>query len=103
MTLPHKRKIIPLLDEVSFRIPDGNRGPNRWAIGLPFSPPFYSSVFFNDHTVNGIVSRILGENMFISYYGTDTPVSGSEYQNVHSDHPLLFPEDENLVQCLSSY
>ena len=66
----------PLLENVATRVPDGNRGPNRWAIGLPFAPPFYHSAFFNDDMVIEIVSRILGEDMHISYYGTDTPIQG---------------------------
>ena len=82
-----------LLEDVAARIPDGNRGPNRWAIGLPFAPPFYHSAFFNDDTVIEIVSRILGEDMHISYYGTDTPRQGSEYQRVHADLPFLFKEE----------
>ena len=77
------------------RIPEGNRGPNRWAIGLPFAPPFYHSVFFLDETVNRICSRILGEDMHVVYYGTDTPVAGSGYQKVHADIPHLFPEDSD--------
>ena len=86
---------LPLLEEVAGRIPEGNRGPNRWAIGLPFAPPFYQSAFFLDETVNRICSRILGEDMHVVYYGTDTPVAGSEYQKVHADIPMLFPEDPN--------
>ena len=83
----------PLLEDIAARIPEGNRGPNRWAIGLPFAPPFYHSAFFNDDTVIEIVSRVLGEDMHISYYGTDTPIQGSEYQHVHADLPFLFKED----------
>ena len=81
---------LPLLEEVAARIPEGNRRANRWAIGLPFAPPFYQSAFFGDDTVNEIVRRILGESMFIAYYGTDTPVAGSEDQQVHSDIRPLF-------------
>ena len=87
------RRFSPLLEDVAARIPEGNRGPNRWAIGLPFAPPFYHSAFFNDNTVIEIVSRILGEDMHISYYGTDTPIQGSEYQHVHADLPFLFKEE----------
>jgi hypothetical protein len=90
-----RQAFLPLLEEVNARIPNGNRGPRRWAIGLPFGPPFYHSAFFNDDTVIQIVSRILGEDMHTSYYGTDTPVQGSEYQRVHADLPLLFPEKPN--------
>ncbi len=84
---------LPLLADVANRIPDGNRGPRRWAIGLPFAPPFYHSAFFNDDTVLQIVNRILGENIHISYYGTDTPIKGSEYQKVRADLPFLFTEE----------
>ena len=87
---------LPLLAKVAERIPEGNRRANRWAIGLPFAPPFYQSAFFNDAIVNEIVSRILGESMFIGYYGTDTPVAGSEDQQVHADIRPLFPEQPDL-------
>ena len=88
-----RRGFLPLLEEVATRIPAGNRGPNRWAIGLPFARPFYHSAFFNDDTVIQIIRRILGEDMHISYYGTDTPIKGSEYQKFHADLPFLFPEN----------
>ncbi|MCZ6680615.1 MAG: phytanoyl-CoA dioxygenase family protein [Candidatus Poribacteria bacterium] len=87
-----REAFLPLLADVADRIPDGNRGARRWAIGLPFAAPFYHSGFFNDDTVIQIVSRILGENLHISYYGTDTPAQGSEYQEVHADLPFLFSE-----------
>ena len=87
---------LPLLAKVAERIPEGNRRANRWAIGLPFAPPFHQSAFFNDDIVNEIVGRILGESMFIGYYGTDTPVAGSEDQQVHSDIRPLFPEQPDL-------
>ena len=83
----------PLLDDVARRVPDGNRGANRWAIGLPIGPPFYHSEFFNDDTVGEIASAILGDDMNISYYGTDTPAPGAEDQRIHADIPFLFPED----------
>jgi len=88
---------LQLFEEVSERIPEGNRGPQRWAIGLPFAPPFYHSALFNDGVVNAIVERILGENSYIPYYGTDTPMQGSEYQRIHADLPFLFPEEEDHV------
>ena len=88
-----RKAFLPLLEEVAARIPEGNRGPKRWAIGLPFAPPLYHSAFFNDDTVIQITTRILGEDMHICYYGTDTPTKGSQYQKFHADVPLIFPED----------
>lgn len=87
---------LTVLDEVAARIPAGNRGANRWAIGLPFAPPFYQSAFFADNTVTEIVSRILGNDMFIAYYGTDTPTAGAEDQAIHSDVRPLFHEHPSL-------
>ena len=90
-----RRGFLPLLEEVATRIPAGNRGSKRWAIGLPFAKPFYHSAFFNDATVIQIIRHILGEDMHISYYGTDTPTKGSEYQRFHADLPFLFPENKD--------
>lgn len=87
-----RKAYLPLLADVAKRIPEGNRGSHRWAIGLPFAPPFYHSVFFTDDIVNEIVGRILGKDMHISCYGTDTPCKGSVHQAFHADLPLLFPE-----------
>ena len=36
----YRRGFLPLLEEVATRIPAGNRGSKRWAIGLPFAKPF---------------------------------------------------------------
>ena len=83
---------LPLLDDIARRIPEGNRGPKRWANGLPFAPPFYHSEFFNDDTVNEIVGRIFGQDMHISYFGLDTPTKDSGYQGIHRDVGPLFPE-----------
>ena len=84
---------LPLLKKIAQRIPEGNRGPNRWAIGLPFAQPFYHSSFFIDKAVNEICSRILGNDMHIVYYGTDTPIKGSQLQKIHADIPFLFPQN----------
>ena len=83
----------PILEDIARRIPDGNRGAKRWANGLAFGPPFYHSEFFNDDAATEIMSRILGEDMHISYYGMDTPTPGAEDQGIHTDIPFLFPED----------
>jgi hypothetical protein len=87
---------LPLLGKVAERLPDGNRrNGNRWAIGLPFGPPFYDSRLLIDETVLKIVRGILGENAYVSYYGTDTPGGGATVQHVHADLAFLFPEEPN--------
>ncbi len=91
-----REDFMPLLEQVGQRIPEGNRGLCRWAIGLPFAPPFYHSAFFTDALVNEICRRILGDGMHVVYYGTDTPVKGSDFQKVHADIPFPFPEEPGI-------
>jgi ectoine hydroxylase-related dioxygenase (phytanoyl-CoA dioxygenase family) len=42
--------------------------------------------------VLGIVARLVGEDAAMCQLATDTPLKGSEYQDVHRDAPPLFPE-----------
>ncbi len=74
-----------------------NRGPHRHFIPLPFRPPFYHPAIFNDDTIHAIAEGILGEQMVVDHYATDTPFKGSSYQEVHADLQPLFPEQPDLV------
>jgi len=91
-----RQGFLPLLEQAVGRVPEGNRGHNRWAIGLPFAPPFYHSAFFVDEAVNEVCRRILGDDMHIACYAADTPIKGSQDQQVHADIPPAFPEDPDL-------
>ena len=70
-----------------------NRGPRRHYISLPLVPPFYDPRIFADETIVAIVAGLLGEDMAIAQYATDTPLSRSVYQAVHPDVGDLFPEE----------
>ncbi len=70
-----------------------NRGPRRHYIALPMVPPFYDPRIFADATIVAIVERLLGEDMAMAQYATDTPLSHSVYQAVHADVGDLFPEE----------
>ena len=74
-----------------------NRGPNRHYIPLPFRPPLYNPAFFNDDTILAIASGVLGEQVIIDGFASDTPFKGSVHQDVHADLPALFPERPNLI------
>ena len=74
-----------------------NRGPQRHYIPLPFRPPFYHPAFFNDDNVYTIVAGMLGEQMVIDQYASDTPFEGSAHQDVHADLQALFPERPDLI------
>ena len=70
-----------------------NRGPRRHYIALPTVPPFEDPRLFADATIVAIVERLLGEDMAMAQYATDTPLSHSVYQAVHADVGDLFPEE----------
>lgn len=74
-----------------------NRGPNRHYIPLPFRPPLYNSAFFNDDTILAIATGVLGEQVLIDGFASDTPFKGSIHQDVHADLPALFPERPDLI------
>jgi hypothetical protein len=69
-----------------------NRGPGRYYVTLPFTEPFADPYIFEDEDVLAIVKRLVGEDCILVQLATDTPVRGSEYQDIHRDAPPLFPE-----------
>jgi hypothetical protein len=83
----------PLLEEHIAR--EGhlqNRGPGRYYVTLPFAPPFADPSIYEDEDVLAIVSRLVGDDAVMPQLATDTPVVGSDYQEIHRDTLPLFPE-----------
>jgi hypothetical protein len=69
-----------------------NRGPGRYYVTLPFREPFADASVFEDEDVLAVVYGLLGRDAQFHQLATDTPLLGSEYQDVHRDTPPLFPE-----------
>jgi ectoine hydroxylase-related dioxygenase (phytanoyl-CoA dioxygenase family) len=69
-----------------------NRGPGRYYVTLPFREPFADPEVFEDDDVLAVVEGLVGRDAQFHQLATDTPVLGSEYQDVHRDTPPLFPE-----------
>jgi ectoine hydroxylase-related dioxygenase (phytanoyl-CoA dioxygenase family) len=69
-----------------------NRGAARYYVTLPFIEPFSDPSIFEDEDVLAIVERLAGEDPVMCQLATDTPLLGSDYQDVHRDTPPLFPE-----------
>ncbi|MDX6693476.1 MAG: hypothetical protein QOF02_1079 [Blastocatellia bacterium] len=69
-----------------------NRGPGRYYVTLPFAEPFNEPAFYEDEDVLAIVQGLVGEDPLMPQLATDTPVQGSDYQEIHRDAPPLFPE-----------
>lgn len=69
-----------------------NRGPARFYVTLPFVEPFADPRIFEDEDVLALVRLLVGEDAVMCQLATDTPLQGSDYQDVHRDAPPLFPE-----------
>lgn len=69
-----------------------NRGANRYYVTLPFVKPFADEEIFCDPDVLAIVENLVGKDFVMCQLATDTPLKGSDYQDLHRDTPPLFPE-----------
>lgn len=69
-----------------------NRGPGRFYVTLPFEGIFADPEIYENDTVLSIVEQLVGEDGVLCQLATDTPLKGSEYQDIHRDTPPLFPE-----------
>jgi hypothetical protein len=69
-----------------------NRGAQRYYVTLPFIEPFADEEIFCDADVLAIVENLVGKDFVMCQFATDTPLRGSDYQDLHRDTPPLFPE-----------
>ena len=69
-----------------------NRGSARYYVTLPFIAPFTNPQIIENDTVLAIVEKLVGKDGVMCQLATDTPLRGSEYQEIHRDTQLLFPE-----------
>ncbi len=91
--LAWKQVFTPLLDRhIEHEGHRRNRGANRYYVTLPFEAPFADPEVFENEDVLAVVGRLIGEDAIMCQLATDTPLLGSDYQEVHRDAPPLFPE-----------
>ncbi len=74
-----------------------NRGANRWQMHLPFAPPFNDERVIANPLIMPIVDALVGEDCICHYFASDTPLPGSDYQEVHPDIFRLFPESSAVL------
>ena len=72
-----------------------NRGSHRYYVTLPFVAPFADEEIFCDADVLAIVENLVGKDFVMCQLATDTPLRGSDYQDLHRDAPPLFPESNH--------
>jgi ectoine hydroxylase-related dioxygenase (phytanoyl-CoA dioxygenase family) len=76
-----------------------NRGVNRYQMYLPFEEPFAHPLVYEHPLVLRILERLMGPDLICTYFASDTPMPGADYQRVHSDTRLLFPETTLSLPC----
>ncbi|MEJ7712694.1 MAG: hypothetical protein WKF84_23310 [Pyrinomonadaceae bacterium] len=94
--------MLPLLAE---HVEEGqlqNRGTARYYVTLPFTEPFSDPQIFDDDDIVKIVERLVGEDCVMCQLASDTPLIGSQYQDIHRDTPPLFPEWGRETPALST-
>jgi ectoine hydroxylase-related dioxygenase (phytanoyl-CoA dioxygenase family) len=69
-----------------------NRGKQRQGgVPLPIEGTFAAPDVIGNPMVIDLFERLLGPDLVCSYFASDTPMPGSEYQPVHRDGKDLFP------------
>jgi ectoine hydroxylase-related dioxygenase (phytanoyl-CoA dioxygenase family) len=81
----------PLFDEYIAR-KGYNTGVNRARMYLPFALPYIREEIIANPVILPALEAILGEGMRCTYFASDTPAPGSDYQSAHSDVGPLFPD-----------
>jgi len=69
-----------------------NRGAERYYVTLPFDLTFADPAVFEDEDILAVVKVLVGDDAVMCQLATDTPLFGSDYQDIHRDAPPLFPE-----------
>lgn len=86
-----KNAFLPMFNEYIERF-GYNTGTNRAQMHLPFLQPFINDYMIANAFAMPVIKAVLGEGVRCTYLASDTACPGSDYQNVHSDMPPLFPE-----------
>ena len=69
-----------------------NRGANRYQMYVPWESPFTDPLLYENDDVLALAEAVMEPDLALVYFASDTPLPGSDYQRVHSDTRLLFPE-----------
>lgn len=80
---------------------DTNRGVNRYQMHMPFMSPLIDPRVITNPLALGVIDALLGNDCVCHYFASDTPLPGSDYQAVHPDIQLLFPETDLSLPAYS--
>ena len=71
---------------------DPNRGAARYYVTLPFDGLWADPEVIDNDVIMAVVSDLIGADGVMQQLASDTPLKGSDYQDLHRDTQLLFPE-----------
>jgi ectoine hydroxylase-related dioxygenase (phytanoyl-CoA dioxygenase family) len=71
---------------------DPNRGAHRHYVTLPFQDLWADAAVVDNDAVMAVVEALVGADGVMCQLASDTPLLGSEHQELHRDTQLLFPE-----------
>jgi hypothetical protein len=86
-----RKALLERIDEYVFEVLD-SRPQTRYHLPLRLTEPFIDDLVICNPLVMPTLTGTLGNDLAISYFGSDTAGPGSTYQNVHADGRPLFPE-----------
>jgi ectoine hydroxylase-related dioxygenase (phytanoyl-CoA dioxygenase family) len=69
-----------------------NRGPHRYYVTLPFHGLWADPAIIDNDAIMAVVGELVGADGVMCQLASDTPLLGSEHQDLHRDTQLLFPE-----------
>ena len=81
-----------LMAAVAREADDPNRGAGRYYVTLPFHGLWADPEIIDNDAIMAIVAELVGADGVMQQLATDTPLNGSDYQDLHRDTQLLFPE-----------
>lgn len=71
---------------------DPNRGPERYYVTLPFEGLWADPAIIDNDAIMAVIEELVGADGVMCQLASDTPLLGSDYQDLHRDTQLLFPE-----------
>ena len=71
---------------------DPNRGAQRHYVTLPFQDLWADPRIIDNDAIIAVVEELVGADGVLCQLASDTPLLGSQYQELHRDTQLLFPE-----------
>jgi ectoine hydroxylase-related dioxygenase (phytanoyl-CoA dioxygenase family) len=81
-----------LLRAIEQEADNPNRGPSRYYVTLPFQDLWADPQVIDNDAVMAVVEDLVGADGVMCQLASDTPLMGSDHQDLHRDTQLLFPE-----------